>query len=293
MNGMKIQDQGIDQAVYMRAKLTPGNEHNSVEVDLWYSSSLDLGLKMADELAALSYSFGSEHKTKSLFTPRIATFSCIGCPEEFKQKNCVSGGEYCAYTPKFFDEYNLKDTDFEMSGRAVLIQGLREKCLHQLISNKYDSEGGLFFTFFRYLETCFTKADSKGVTVHAKSLDDCYDWSTVLINNNEEVGYINKCVEGSFVRTGEYQTENRILKQDRDWANELNIQYHPSIVINNRTYHGDAKGIELAMAICAAYKEKPDECDLSWRIKKFEDGTGTANSVKMPNQKDYIYEQSN
>lgn len=48
--------------MYIRAHLAPGNEDNSVEVDLWYSSSLDLGIKMADELAALSYSFGSEHK---------------------------------------------------------------------------------------------------------------------------------------------------------------------------------------------------------------------------------------
>jgi hypothetical protein len=57
--------------------------NDNVEVDLWYSSALDLGLKLADELAALSYSFKNDHTSKPLFTPRIATFSCIDCSKEF------------------------------------------------------------------------------------------------------------------------------------------------------------------------------------------------------------------
>lgn len=37
--------------------LGSNEKSQSVEVDLWYSSSLDLGLKLSDELAALSKSF--------------------------------------------------------------------------------------------------------------------------------------------------------------------------------------------------------------------------------------------
>lgn len=96
------------------SKLSPKNQ---VEVDLWYSSSLDLGLKLSDELAALSYSFMNDHSKKPLFTPRIATFSCQTCPDDFKTENCLSNGTYCAYTPKFFDEYKLKNSAFEMTGR--------------------------------------------------------------------------------------------------------------------------------------------------------------------------------
>lgn len=47
------------------------------------------------------------------------------------------------------------------------------------------------------------------------------------------------------------------------------MQYHPSVTINNRTYTGDVKGQELALAICEAYQEKPDECDLSWKIEAY------------------------
>lgn len=60
----------------MKVTTTQSTYKNNVEVDLWYSSSLDLGLKLSDELAALSFSFKSDHTNKSLFTPRIATFSC-------------------------------------------------------------------------------------------------------------------------------------------------------------------------------------------------------------------------
>jgi hypothetical protein len=90
-------------------------------VGLWYSSSLDLGLKLSDELAALSTSFKNDHSSKPLFTPRIATFSCNDCGTDFKQHNCLSNGTYCSYTPKYFDEFKLKNTEFEFSGREILI----------------------------------------------------------------------------------------------------------------------------------------------------------------------------
>ena len=51
---MKFDDK---ERLVLKADLTISNPLNTVEVDLWYSSSLDLGLKLSDRLAALSYSF--------------------------------------------------------------------------------------------------------------------------------------------------------------------------------------------------------------------------------------------
>jgi len=176
-----------------------------------------------------------------------------------------------------------------MTGRELLIQGLREKCLHQLISKKYKDEGVLFWTFFKYLDDCFLEDGPK-----ANSIEDCYDWSTVMINGVEEVNSINHCVSGSFEVYNEYASDNAILKADRQWAQEQNIEFHPSITINNRTYSGDVTGQELAFAICEAYKEKPDECDLSWKIRTYQQGVfGDFEDFKMPEQRDYIYEESN
>lgn len=71
----------------------------------------------------------------------------------------------------------------------------------------------------------------------------------------------------------------------------MGLKFHPSIVVNNVTFQGDVSGEKLAWAICATYKEKPDECDLSWRIKAFTQGVLTSfDDLAMPSQEDYIVE---
>ena len=96
------------------------NQENTVEVDLWYATSLDLGINLSSELAAMSLSFTNDHSRKPLFTPRIATYSCINCSDDFKVQNCVSNGAYCGYTPNFYKEYDLGEKGVSMTGREVL-----------------------------------------------------------------------------------------------------------------------------------------------------------------------------
>lgn len=231
----QVYDSG--EGVYLNANTKTSKVDNSVEVDLWYSSSLDLGLKLANEFSALSYSFTADHSNKPLFTPRIATYECSDCSPEIKLKDCVSDGLYCAYTPKFTDQYGIDvSKNFEMTGREVIIQGLREKCLHQIITERYKQEGVIFWTMFKYLEKCFVDDGLK-----AKSLEDCYDWKTVVIDGNEEVQNLNACVDNSFAGKN-LEADNAILKADRQWANTIGLLLHPSIVINGRVYYGDVTG---------------------------------------------------
>lgn len=82
-DGKKIKSALEDDSVFIKVTTTPTNSVNHAEVDLWYSSSLDLGLKLSDVLAALSFSFKNDHSSKPLFTPRIATFSCPNCSADF------------------------------------------------------------------------------------------------------------------------------------------------------------------------------------------------------------------
>lgn len=277
-----------EDVVYMRATLDVTSYDNTVEVDLWYSTSLDLGLALSTELAAMSLTFQADHAQKPLFTPRIATYSCLGCTEEFRAENCYGNGVYCAYTPNFFKEYDLDSKEVSLTGREVLMQALREKCLHQIMSSKYHDEGDLFWTFFGYLDKCFveSKFSTKGGIAH--SLAECYDWSTVLIQGNEEVGALEECVEGSFETAGDFESENAILRADRVWAESNNIQLHPSVTINNITYT-NSTGQDLALAICAAYREAPDECELSWEIKTFYKDEGKFEGLLTPHEEDRLY----
>ena len=126
------------------------------------------------------------------------------------------------------------------------------------MSEKYSDEGDLYWTFFGYLSKCFASEKPQ-----ALSFEQCYDWSTVMIQNNEEVDTLNNCVENAFAIPGDVETDNSILREDRLWANANHIKLHPSVTINNSTFT-NSTGQDLALSICAAYKEAPDECELSW-----------------------------
>jgi len=137
---------------------------------------------------------------------------------------------------------------------------------------KYHNEGVMFWTFFNYLDKCFVEDNAMGYrrAHNVTDLASCYDWSTVEVDGHEEVSYLNKCVDGSFEDPKNLESDNSILREDAEWGIEHNVNFHPSIAINNITYKGDIRGEDMAMAICGAYREKPDECDLSWKIRTYQ-----------------------
>lgn len=101
--------------------------------------------------------------------------------------------------------------------------------------DKYADEGDLFLTFLGYIDACFVEHDKV-----ATSLDDCYDWTTVIVNDkvgsHEEVETLNSCVENSFAIASDYTSDNQILGEDRQWSLENHVTLHPSILVNNMTY---------------------------------------------------------
>lgn len=105
------------------------------------------------------------------------------------------------------------------------------------MSTKYQDEGDLFWTFFSYVSKCFAPNNIlSGNSTEAQSFENCYDWSTVLIKDIEEVDALNKCVDESFSVPKNFTTDNVVLNMDRKWAAANHIMVHPSVTINNITY---------------------------------------------------------
>ena len=77
----------------------------------------------------------------------------------------MTDGLYCGYQPAFYKEYKLEEKGVSMTGREILMQALREKCLHKLMTEYYKDEGDLFFTFVSYLRKCF---DSDNINFQSK-----------------------------------------------------------------------------------------------------------------------------
>lgn len=71
---------------------------------------------------------------------------------------------------------------------------------------------------------------------------------------------IKTCVNESFVDPDDLDSENKFFKEDKFWQNLMRVNKHPSMTINNRTYHGNFKGADIAQAICAGYHPKPEVC---------------------------------
>ena len=71
------------------------------------------------------------------------------------------------------------------------------------------------------------------------------------------------CIDQSFEVVGDYNSENRMLKADREWALSRHLNSHPSITINDFSYRGDIDFKDLKQAICSAYKVRPFNCNLA------------------------------
>jgi len=76
--------------------------------------------------------------TQALFTPRILTYSCLYCAEEFKDKYCLVGGQYCPY----FENSKVPESAQNLSSGALLYESLRQRCVYDTImaNNGSDTE---------------------------------------------------------------------------------------------------------------------------------------------------------
>ena len=106
-----------------------------------------------------------------------------------------------------------------MTGKEILQQSLRERCLHKLLTTKYKEEGEsyMYWTFFAMLGSCFAQDHHKAIDP-PRSFDDCFDWASFEVKDASDSQYIQDCVDDSFKVTGDQESDNEILREDRIWA---------------------------------------------------------------------------
>jgi len=91
------------------------NQENKVKWEVWYTSTNDKALDFIRNFRDSQKLIGSQAE----FQPRIVTWACTSCDADFKRKECLSNGRYCAM--------NHKGTYIQ--GKDILMEDLREKCL--------------------------------------------------------------------------------------------------------------------------------------------------------------------
>jgi hypothetical protein len=175
------------------------------------------------------------------FTPKIVTWACTSCDAEFKRKECLSNGRYCAM--------NHKGT--YIMGKDILIEDLREKCLWDIVSK--DGKQDQWWQYIQYVHRmCYEEINENCSKLGHKSIGRSYDETM-------------KCVKTSFDTTSSTdpnysKDENRLLKADSEKWKALGSAYWPTIVINERTFRGDMVPDTVMTALCSSFNSEPSYC---------------------------------
>ncbi len=100
------------------------NQDNKVNWELWYTSTNDKALDFLRNFHEVNKEVlhGSSGDNLPEFSPHIVTWACTSCDADFKRRECLSNGRYCAM--------NHKGTYIQ--GKDILVEDLRQKCLHKL-----------------------------------------------------------------------------------------------------------------------------------------------------------------
>lgn len=279
--------------VYLKAEQIISRPDNSIEMGIFWGSSLDVTEYTMEALNELVQQHSTSNTTDSLLSLHVHTFACPTCPKEIKEEDCVSNGAYCAFFPKHGDisqedldpeDYVVQEAMFsskisiDFTGRELLISSLFEKCAHMLIANQagpgmYSESDFLEMMLYRNAEC------NKQLELTGSYKKYC------LAQNFEDpvlepfVEKIAKCVGDSFEDPEDYESNNSLLALDKAWGTKHNLIAHPSILINDFTYRGDIDYRDLKQAICSAYKVRPDHCNIAAALEDAENINVYANAT--------------
>jgi len=199
-----------------------------VQIDFYYVPSYEYSSQFVDMLQIVY----DKLKDKILFEPSIVTFKSKS--EEFKNTNCISDGKYCAFDP---------DNEGPITGRDVILESLRQKCVYKIGISQYFSYMQLFYAYcmFDFSEEC-----SRGL-IERLGLDP-FD--------------VLSCVDNSFLATNnqKYSNDNTILAEERDKQRKAGLNSFPNIYINDVLYQGTLSYYDLLLSICSSLNDITMNC---------------------------------
>ena len=139
------------------------------------------------------------------------TFECDICPQEIKEKHCVSDGTFC-FTPPRDD---VSDKYPQMTDRQLIDENLRERCIYKVIGEWEDEfDDHLFFNYLYNIHfTCLAG--------ELKITNQCAEKQ--MANLGISVDVVNDCMVKSFEDEGDYSSYNNMLYDDRVAATDLGI----------------------------------------------------------------------
>ena len=227
---------------------------NSVYAEMWYTSSDRKSLDFVKNVAEYVEPILND---RLIFEPKFVQWSCPHCDSDFKRKNCVSGGNYCALQ---------HDQNLDLDGREIIMEDLRQHCIFWIEDDPEDVEGfeNLFHVkggkalYFEYVkrahQVCRNRIDTRCSKEVAESLKIDFE-------------ELQECVAGTFRSDGDFESENDLLASFKEQWLSYGSHFYPAMVINGKTFRGRLTPYNAFEAMCAAYKHEPKRCR-KWQEKE-------------------------
>ena len=157
------------------------------EFKFWYTSSDERSLMFIQNLKHYIASIISDID----FKPQTVNWQCPHCDSEFKAKNCISDGKYCA---------NVKDGSLQY-GKEVLMEDLRQQCAWKQSEVHMTSH----YKFFQYIQRAHDLCP--GATISRKCHIVAMKGAQLDLQKNDE------CVKATFASNGEiaYKDDENLL----------------------------------------------------------------------------------
>lgn len=214
----------------------PYNEDDTISYDLWMTSSSDRALDFIEDFAKMDESLGDGVK----FTPHYVFWECPDCDPDYIKDDCYGGGRYCAVEP----------SNMAIKGRDIVLEDLRQKCMwNDLSASGQEDKWWKYIT--KVHQTCYSViGEDCSKRAHSKL---GLNWDTTM-----------QCVADSFTCAKKDWSKkscyNNIIDEEISYWKEFGTNIYPSIVINKKTYRGQIEPLSVYNALCAAFKDPPQQC---------------------------------
>ena len=199
-----------------------------MKVDFFYVPSSQYSHKFIEALREVYLKL----KDRMIFEPHIVTFTSKS--NEYITNNCVSQGKYCAFDP---------DNEGPITGKDVIMEALRQKCIYKAGITQY----------FYYMDMFFTQC----ITKFTEECSNHLIWKSGIDSSD-----ITSCVNNSFnkVNVNFKDNENEILAEEREKVRKLGTTHFPNIYINNLLYNGTLATFDLLLSMCSSLNDESQEC---------------------------------
>lgn len=207
----------------------PKSANGTASMELFYTPTNFRSFKYIEEIEKVIEGLG-QHVT---FEPFLVLFSNSRNPNS---KNCRETGRYCAPDP---------DNDGKFSGRDVVNEMLRQKCVYKLASNEWIAymKGWHQNCAADISRECSEKVLKKFTKISVTKLQDCYDGSEIRMSGAPEG-----------------QNDNTMLEAEMEKLKGSHEMTFPALYINGQRFEGHVKSTEILIKSCDTFDFKPQAC---------------------------------